>query len=353
VYVLRLKVFAGLHDRREAPCIAFTDLADGGYLLRDEAGFFYPAQAQGGYLAFVIPYMRAGEARMLELAGEIEDVGMRLVDTGSEVRVLRGQLHVASYRYAGVRVPHIYPLNAAPGLPVTEESPSDHPHHASLWTAHGNVEGADFWAGDGVIRHVRFRGLSAGPAYAEIVAENSWEAGGQRMIMEVRRIKFWNIPSGEWLIDYDVLLSPSDEEVVLGDTKEAGLLAVRVAPSMTVKRGGVLTNSWGGVNEAEVWGRRACWCDYSGPLGGSVYGIAIFDHPSNPRHPTYWHARDYGLMAANPFGLSHFTGGRGDMRITTFIAFKYRVYVHRGWAYQARVADRYVDYINPPRAELA
>ena len=348
--MLRLRVCAGLHDRREAPCLARAEVPDGDYLLRDEAGLLYPAQAEGGCLAFVIPFMRAGEERVLELVEEEPGASMRLEDTGREVRVLRGELHVASYRYAGVRIPYIYPVNAALGLSVTELSPRDHPHHFSMWTAHGDVSGEDFWAGDGVIRHLRFRRLASGPAYAEVVAENSWEAGGRRLLLEVRRLRFWNVPSGEWLIDYEVELRPVGE-VVLGDTKEAGVLAVRVAPSITVRRGGRLTNSWGGVNEGEVWGRRACWCDYSGPLGGSVYGIAVFDHPGNPRHPTYWHARDYGLMAANPFGLSHFTGGRGDMRLAAFTAFKYRIYVHRGWTREARVADKYVDYVNPPRAE--
>ena len=57
-----------------------------------------------------------------------------------------------------------------------------------------------------------------------------------------------------------------------------------------------------GVRDGATWGKRAEWCDYYGPVEGQVVGIAIFDHPSNPAHPTWWHVRDYGLFAANPFG---------------------------------------------------
>ena len=350
--MIALRVAGGLRDHFEVPCEVKLEVADGGYVLVDEAGFAYPAQASGGVLSFVLPLLRAGEVRELKLVEGAGAQAMRLEDTGSEVRVYRGRLLAASYRYSGARMPYVYPLNTPEGLSVTEDSPRDHPHHHSLWTAHGDVNGVDFWAGEGRIRHVRFTRLAAGPAYAEIEAENSWEAEGKRILRERRRVRFWNAPSGEWLIDYEAALEP-EGEVVLGDTKEAGIVSLRVAPSMTVLRGGRLENSWGGINEREVWGRRAEWCDYSGPLDGRVYGIAVFDHPSNPRFPTYWHARDYGLMTANVFGLSHFTGtGGGEMRLERAVAFRYRLFVHRGWAREAGVAGRYLDWLYPPEVEV-
>jgi len=73
-----------------------------------------------------------------------------------------------------------------------------------------------------------------------------------------------------------------------------------------------------GVRGADIWGKAARWVDYWGPLGGRTMGIAILDHPASFRHPTHWHARDYGLVAANPFGLHDFTGapqGSGDHTI--------------------------------------
>jgi len=74
-----------------------------------------------------------------------------------------------------------------------------------------------------------------------------------------------------------------------------------------------------GVKNTAAWGKRSTWVDYHGPKDGKVYGVAIFDHPSNPRHPTWWHVRDYALFAANPFGKHDFRepqgpaqGGRND-----------------------------------------
>ena len=105
-----------------------------------------------------------------------------------------------------------------------------------------------------------------------------------------------------------------------------------------------------GVQDGETWGKAAAWCDYHGPLDGKVVGIALFDHPSNPRHPTWWHVRDYGLFAANPFGAHEFEkkpAGTGDLTIPAgkSLTFKYRFYLHEGDEKQAKVAERYDAYV--------
>ena len=98
-----------------------------------------------------------------------------------------------------------------------------------------------------------------------------------------------------------------------------------------------------------TWGKQAEWCDYHGPVEGKVVGIAGFDHPANPRHPTWWHVRDYGLFAANPFGVHDFEkkpAGTGNLTIPAgkSVTFKYRFYLHEGDEKQANVAARYKDY---------
>ena len=98
-----------------------------------------------------------------------------------------------------------------------------------------------------------------------------------------------------------------------------------------------------------TWGKRAEWCDYFGPVDGKTVGIAIFDHPGNPRHPTWWHVRDYGLFAANPFGLHDFEkkpAQAGNMTIAAgkSVTFRYRIYLHEGDDKQAKVAERYQEY---------
>ena len=129
-------------------------------------------------------------------------------------------------------------------------------------------------------------------------------------------------------------------------------MAVRLAETMRLKGKtghGHIVNS-AGVRDDDTWGKRAEWCDYFGPVNGKVVGVAIFDHPSNPKHPTWWHVRDYGLFGANPFGVHDFEkkpAGTGDLKIPAggSITFKYRFLIHEGDEQQARVAERYKEYV--------
>ena len=106
-----------------------------------------------------------------------------------------------------------------------------------------------------------------------------------------------------------------------------------------------------GVRDGETWGKRADWCDYHGPVNGKIVGVAIFDHPKNPRHPTWWHVRDYGLFAANPFGRHDFeklpdkTAGNLVVPAGQSITFRYRFYAHEGNEKQSKVAEHYADYV--------
>jgi len=140
--------------------------------------------------------------------------------------------------------------------------------------------------------------------------------------------------------------------VRLGDTKEGGVLSVRVAQSMEGRRGGRIRNAHGAVTEAETWGKRAAWCDYSGVVDGHTVGIALFDHPSNFRHPTYWHVRDYGLMTSNPFGLSFFEGQGHDgthvIPAGANLTFRHRILIHAGDAATGDVRDQYLNWAFAP-----
>ena len=97
-------------------------------------------------------------------------------------------------------------------------------------------------------------------------------------------------------------LTPAgDKPVTLKDTKEAGLCSLRLPKPISDNP--TLTNAAGQTGEKDTWGKPAPWCDISGQINGKPYGVAVLDHPSNPRHPTRWHVREYGLLSANPFGL--------------------------------------------------
>ena len=89
---------------------------------------------------------------------------------------------------------------------------------------------------------------------------------------------------------------------------------------MTEDKGGRMVNAEGKETEKNVWGKQSPWVDYYGPVAGKTVGVAIFDNPGNPRHPTYWHSRAYGLFAANPFGLHDFTGDKSKDGSMTALA---------------------------------
>lgn len=135
-------------------------------------------------------------------------------------------------------------------------------------------------------------------------------------------------------IDFDVTLS-AVAKTVFGDTKE-GTFAIRLRDELTEEKGtGRMTNAEGLSTMKQVWGKKSEWVDYAGTVEGHQVGIAIFDHPGNPSYPTWWHARDYGLFAANPFGEKDFTGDKSNNGSVTVDAgkslrFRYRVLIHPG-----------------------
>jgi hypothetical protein len=151
-------------------------------------------------------------------------------------------------------------------------------------------------------------------------------------------------------MDFEIKFHASEGKVVLGDTKE-GSMAIRLAPTMRLKgkvgKGHILNSE--GHKDGQTWGKRAAWCDYYGPVKDKIVGVAIFDHPKNPKHPTWWHVRDYGLFTANPFGVHNFERkkkGVGDITIPAgkSMTFKYRFYFHKGDTNQADVAEHYREY---------
>jgi hypothetical protein len=160
------------------------------------------------------------------------------------------------------------------------------------------------------------------------------------------------------IIDFDFDFAAIDK-VVFRDTKE-GTFAVRVATVLEElvpkgatgpSRTGKLVNAQGGEGETNVWGKRSEWVDYSGQIDGEPIGVVMMDHPGNPRHPTYWHSRGYGLHSINPFGVSDFLNDKtqnGSLTIEPggHARFRYRVIVHPGLA-PARIADLYKQYAQP------
>jgi len=290
--------------------------------------------------------------------------GVQITRLDDRLRVeIQGQLFT-EYLFKDVPRPYCYPLIGPGGLPMTRNWPMkdlpdethDHPHHRSLWFAHGSINGYDFWSEQkdfGKTVHQDFLEIKSGTKVGIIRSTNNWVAAdGTVACTDVRTLRIYAPDSpGERVLDFDITLFASDGDVTFGDTKE-GTMAVRLAPTLRLKgkvgQGHIVQST--GVRDGETWGKRAAWCDYYGPVQGKIVGIAIFDHPQNPRHPTWWHVRDYGLFAANPFGqhdfekLSDKTAGNFVIPAGKSITFRYRFYLHEGDDQQANVAAKYQQY---------
>jgi len=287
-----------------------------------------------------------------------------------------GKPYTAFYLAPGGNKPYVWPLSTASGAVVTRHFPMedfpgetrDHPHHRGLFFAHGDINGIDFWATEprkgppppvpqknsgtglwqGSMRLVRVAKAESGAKAGTIQAVfEGLDENGKPIMTDTRTITFYSDPLLR-IVDYDVAIVPL-EKLKFGDTKE-GTFGIRLATSMTEEKGGGrMVNAEGKETEKNVWGKRSAWVDYCGPVDGKTVGVAIFDHPANPRYPTYWHSRAYGLHAANIFGLHDFLADKsqdGSLTVEpgSTLHFRYRVVIHDGGTESARVAQLYKDY---------
>lgn len=304
------------------------------------------------------------------------------------VDVFIDDVHFTSYHYSNeYKKPFLWPVNAAGQVGVTRDWPmgeqegnkgKDHPHHKSLYAAYGEISlltqdngegGSPIWDcwGEGKNSGFQHSGevtFGSGDAYGWIKAKNTWQDKDHNALLtEEREYRFYATPEDARLLDAFVTFTADRGPVMFHDTKEGGIMAVRMRPELSYENA-VITNAHGDVGEANTWGKPAAWCDYSGNMDGVGWrGLAVFDHPSNLRHPTSWHVRDYGLMGANPFGYSYFKEKahnegllpmeNGDYLIKNKeqLQFTHRVYVHSGNVEEAAVADRYADFASPPEAK--
>lgn len=299
---------------------------------------------------------------------------VKLTELPDRVRVeIDGKLFT-EYRHKAWFAPYLYPVIGPNGQPITrpvpeneeenkaeKESKIDHPHHRSIRFSHRGVNGFSFWAPQSMegghlaeIKLDKIEKMTSGEK-GEFILWNNWTGDGKLVLREKQRYTFIPVGDGQVIMDFDVELHPAGEPATFVDQKDGGL-SVRVVPSMNAdgKNGatGTIVNSAGLKND-EAWGKRAEWCDFHGQdASGKVVGVAIFDHPKNLRYPTTWHARPYGLLAANRFGTGSFEKDKGakpgDGEYTIpgdgVLLLRHRLFIHHGDAATAKVAERYAEY---------
>ncbi len=247
---------------------------------------------------------------------------------------------VATYVWEdrAVRRPYFTDLHAPNGVRVTRTHPPvagkdavDHPDmHPGLWLAFGDLGGSDFWRNRGAVEHVGFVDApAAGKDGVTFAVRNRYRAGDTTVCEEVCRVAVGVRPEG-YLVDWtSEFTGPADFH--FGDQEEMGL-GVRVATPLAVKNGGRIANSDGGRDEKGAWGKAADWCDYRGAVGGEGAGVALMPAPGNFRR-SWFHARDYGVLVANPFGRRAFTKGeasRVEVKAGETFRLRFAVLVHSG-----------------------
>ncbi|HSV74500.1 MAG TPA: PmoA family protein [Chthonomonadales bacterium] len=382
---LRVTVSAPNRDYRETPVVASIRAPRGARSVTMTLdGQPVPAQgrrvspdADEVQVAFIVSGLRKGESREYLLtwhrrAARPEPGGVLATRTGNNVSItVDGAPFTVYDTTTGPTKPYFHPLLAPGGQRLTRQWPMaevpgesrDHVHQRGLWFAHGSVNGVDFWTETGQrgkTVHTRYHEVISGPVFGGFRSATDWVGpDGRRVATDERVVTVFRTTTGR-IMDFALVLRASEGPLRLGDTKE-GTFAVRVADTMRVRGGANLgrIEASTGLRDAAAWGKRAAWVDYHGPVDGQTVGIAIFDHPDNLRHPTYWHVRDYGLFAANPFGLHDFDrslpSGAGEVSLPAggVMAFRYRLYLRAGTTAEADVAGMWAAYIDPPTVSVA
>ncbi|WP_114940636.1 PmoA family protein [Mucilaginibacter endophyticus] len=294
--------------------------------------------------------------------------------TDNKIDILIGGKPFTSFLYPDtLEKPVLYPIHSANGTLVTRGfplatrsgDPTDHPHHIGLWFNFENLNGLDFWnnsyaipaakkSGYGWIRTDRILKMENGTK-GILAYHANWTNQQKHVILE-ENTRFEFSGNGQDRIIDRITTLKADTEAFFKDAKD-GMLGLRLAHDLqipdpadqkftddkgniTIVKGGAdkvangtyLTSE--GKTGNDAWSTRGVWCKVYGKMGADSVSIAIIDHPQNPNYPTFWHARGYGLFAANPLGEKVFTNGKSEKNLTLkkgeSVTFRYRIIIHNG-----------------------
>lgn len=304
-----------------------------------------------------------------------QKVGFKQDSEAHQVDVLlEGKLFTRFIYPDSLEKPVLYPINTVEGITITRGFPlqtrdgerTDHPHHLGLWLNYESVNGLDFWNNSnaipvekksnyGWIRNVKVEQVKGGASSGKLTYTANWEKQDHTVLLKEKTTFVFSGTSDRRTIDRLTTLTAQKETVYFKDVKD-GMLGLRVtkelelpsdkaeeftdvhgnvtkiSPKQNGATGDYLTSA-GKTGEA-AWGTRGNWCLLWGQKEGKTIGVAMIDHPENPGYPTYWHARGYGLFAANPLGQNVFSNGKENLSLTLksgeSVTFRYRIIIQSG-----------------------
>jgi len=305
-----------------------------------------------------------------------QDQEVKVIKSPNEKRVdiVVGGKPFTSFLYPDtLEKPVLYPVYADNGTVVTrsfplmqrEGDPTDHPHHIGIWFNFENLNGLDFWnnsyaiAADkksqyGWVRTDKILETSGGTV-GTLSYHANWTNQAKEIILEETTTFKISGTDGRRILDRITTLK-ADKDATFTDAKD-GLMGLRLAHELqipatadqkftdnkgnvTVVKGGTdkiangtyLTSA--GKTGDDAWSTRGVWCKVYAKMGEDSVSIAMIDHPKNVNYPTFWHARGYGLFAANPLGEKAFTNGKSEKNLTLkkgeSVTFRYRIVITNG-----------------------
>jgi hypothetical protein len=305
-----------------------------------------------------------------------QDQAVKIVQEKNKntIDIFIGEKLFTSFLYPDtLEKPVLYPVYASNEKMITRgfplhplpDEPTDHPHHLGLWLNYENVNGLDFWnnsyaipAGKkhsyGWIKTDRILKTSGG-ATGILSYHANWTNQKNDVLLEEMTGYEFSGTDHQRIIDRITVLK-ANTDVLFKDAKD-GMLGLRVAHELqipatkdqkftddkgnvtvikvsadSIANGNYLTSE--GKQGDDAWSTRAVWCKMYGKIGNDSVSIAIIDHPANPNYPTFWHARGYGLFAANPLGEKIFTNGKSEKNLKLkkgeSVRFYYRIVIEDG-----------------------
>ncbi len=303
-------------------------------------------------------------------------VELQVNEQENKVDVMVDGKFFTSYIYPSkIKKPVLWPLISPEGNMLTRSYPmiikegdrTDHPHQVGVWLNYGDVNGYDFWNNSddippekrdmyGTIYHQSIEKAESGKGKAVLKTSAEWKDPDQHTLLEEHTTYEFIVNKNERIIDRSTTLKAVADHVSFTDNKE-GLFGIRVArelelpsdePAKLVDSHGVVTEvkqmdnslvtgnyrSADGVEGITVWGTRCRWMKLSAEIKGEKVNLVIIDNPSNVGYPTYWHARGYGLFAANPLGQKIFSNGEKELNFSLdkgeTVTFAFRLVIASG-----------------------
>jgi len=289
-----------------------------------------------------------------------------------------------------LKKPVLFPIISAGGSAITRRYPLepmpgeriDHPHHIGMWLNYGDVNKIDFWGYSdatpmenrdrmGTIRQTKLKQAKSGKGSGSLEVEMNWLNAENKALLKENTLFVFRAGENFRIIDRTTTLTAQKDKILFEDTKE-GMMAIRVTRALELPsdKPVILSDAHGnqtevakldntgvtgkylnseGVEGLDVWGRRASWVSLYGKIHEEDVAIIIFDHPENVNHPTYWHARGYGLFSVNPLGQVDFTDGKEELNLKLdpgeSVTFKYRTLIFTGKIDETAINEAYNNYI--------